>query len=590
MAVLVTDADDNVASKIRVFEERAKRATLRPLSSFHKAHSPPTAEPMALEPAPIHRRQSFKRQRIWTHMQDSNLPELSAPPPYPSPGPSPPAPPEFSQIIGPSDEEHTVVPDIKLQMHRWVESSLDNELAASDTAPPAVAEPLNAAGAHLTRRGSVTTTIKSKRSIRKANQEAAWREATESKKSEHSLRRRSSVQEDEIVLAMSHGRLPRPLPDALVWPNPEVMLLSFFAGGVVEASASVLSASAVNAVEDNALIVLAATCLVGVIAFYVHQGMRLLMFMRRHRHEVIRFRSPPVESVREVDDPLLRTLALLRLARPGLRIRGQIESPEEDAQEPLRTVRHVTNPLGCRRRAEAIAGDDQARLYSWLVDASPTTTGFFYQFIRSVSTALIAFVVGLGAGAGKDTHGIALSIVVLHVGVAAFCFFSPAPGDRLDALTSGVEMVAGGLNIFLLYLAGYTTVQPGADSAPNTANITIAGVGNVKVGAPLQDAALAFALLAVVVPLALNFYDCIFLQAYEAYALSTPEERKGGFAMFALRSLVITPVVFSAAFVSGGSSLSAAATVVEDVADNTIETSARELFICPPMPKFRCHD
>ena len=90
---------------------------------------------------------------------------------------------------------------------------------------------------------------------------------------------------------------------------------------------------------------------------------------------------------------------------------------------------------------------------------------------------------------------------------------------------------------------------------------------------------MAFALLAVVVPLALNFYDCIFLQAYEAYALSTPEERKGGFAMFALRSLVITPVVFSAAFVSGGSSLSAAATVVEDVADNTIETSQSRLSI-----------
>ena len=43
--------------------------------------------------------------------------------------------------------------------------------------------------------------------------------------------------------------------------------------------------------------------------------------------------------------------------------------------------------------------------------------------------------------------------------------------------------------------------------------------------------------------------------------------------MFALRGLVITPIVLSAAFVSGGSSLSAAATVVEDVADNTIETS-----------------
>ena len=484
--------------------------------------------------------------------------------------------------------EHLGKQNTGLTVHRWL---ADEKAAAAEAAPDA------SQGAHKGRAvvpGAAPARVKSKRSLRRANREAAWKQAEAASSSNPGATPKSPqrpLRVKRLPETFEWPNDPKPLPDALIWPNPEVMLLGFFAGGLTEAAASVIAASAAGVVRDDALVALAAICLILVVFFYVHEALRLVAFSKHHRHDVVRFRSPSVSSRHEMDDPLLKTMTRLRLVKPSLRIRGQLEPPEADVQEPKRTIRHLEQPCGCGLRIKGRTGDDQARLYNWLVDASSTTSGLFYQYLRSFTSALVAFIVGLGSAAGKGTHGIALSLIAVQGGVAAFCFFSSAPGDRLEGQTSGVELAAGALNVLLLYLSAQTTM--GLDAASGNAanataeainatttvtgntyelNVTVGGMGNVSLGTPLQDMAFLCALLAMVLPIALNVYDSIFMRCLEVYEEGSPEARKSGFAFFCLRNLFVTPVVVAAALVSGASQLGAAAELIENTADNSIET------------------
>ena len=65
-----------------------------------------------------------------------------------------------------------------------------------------------------------------------------------------------------------------------------------------------------------------------------------------------------------------------------------------------------------------------------------------------------------------------------------------------------------------------------------------------------------------------NFYGRSDSDTYEE---GSPEARKSG-TFFCLRNLFVTPVVVAAALVSGASQLGAAAELIENTADNSIET------------------
>ena len=284
------------------------------------------------------------------------------------------------------------------------------------------------------------------------------------------------------------------------------------------------------------------------------------------------------------------------------------------------------------------AGDEQTRLLSWLSDVAPTRLGTFYQIIRVGSSLLVAFIVGVSAGAGSAAHGFAISLVLvqarrrrthngtaarlsrnltsflelrptttLHfpipvslchcaclyvqLGTAAFCLCSSAAGDRLEGHVSGIGLTAEALNVLLLFLSQALREAASPQDAANAkdvANATIAGAPAaanatrnattnfiVEVGAPgtrLQDAALACAFFSILLPLMLTVYDSIFLQWMEVWAKATPESRRRGCAIFALRSLATMPVVFAATLWGGAASLNAAAEVVEDVTDAVVET------------------
>ena len=71
--------------------------------------------------------------------------------------------------------------------------------------------------------------------------------------------RRLAAQPSQLF-SSAHASLPRgfwPLPTPLVWPNIEVAVVVFFAGGIVEASASVLGAWGGGIVQDSGLVGLA---------------------------------------------------------------------------------------------------------------------------------------------------------------------------------------------------------------------------------------------------------------------------------------------------------------------------------------------
>ena len=67
------DGVRNVASTANKAQTKQKeQGRLTPLSSFHKEHAPPPTAPMDLTPAFLDRKESFKRQRMWTGADSSS--------------------------------------------------------------------------------------------------------------------------------------------------------------------------------------------------------------------------------------------------------------------------------------------------------------------------------------------------------------------------------------------------------------------------------------------------------------------------------------------------------------------------------------
>lgn len=65
----------------------------------------------------------------------------------------------------------------------------------------------------------------------------------------------------------------KPLPGILIFPNLEVVLINFFAGGITEAAAAVVSGAASGVVLDGATLAIAIICLCCVVLFYLHELM-----------------------------------------------------------------------------------------------------------------------------------------------------------------------------------------------------------------------------------------------------------------------------------------------------------------------------
>ncbi len=346
----------------------------------------------------------------------------------------------------------------------------------------------------------------------------------------------------------------RPLPAAFVFPNVEVILVNFFAAGLTEAAASVLGGAAAGVVLDHGLVALAVLCLLAVIGFYVHEGVRLFRYFKKYDTDLWKA-SEKVSTIKEVDDPVMR--AMTRVGRaPSKRLRGVREPSDADLAEPSRTLRAIggsfKEAIGIRK--DATAGDRHTRLSCWLAGASGKY-GVFYQYVRTLLLLLTAVVSGSAAHSGDDEGGAAFTasvLVLIQLALAAYCALARVAADRLEGEIYGIEAVANAINVALLASAA------GGEDPDLT-------------GSPAQVAALVFAMVAVLVPFSLSVYDGLALPLVAAVSA---KDRKG-VACVCLRTWLVMPllamVTFFAADGAAGRASEATAEVAEDVVDGAIE-------------------
>ena len=120
------------------------------------------------------------------------------------------------------------------------------------------------------------------------------------------------------------------LPDALFWPNPEILLLACFGTGLVQAASSVLGAAFAGYGIVPVNLVTAVVCILLLAIFYGHQCRCLFTFYRLHLEHVWQDAERP-DAPEEQEDPLLAlgTRVTRGKLRPSSREQGSFEPPEE---------------------------------------------------------------------------------------------------------------------------------------------------------------------------------------------------------------------------------------------------------------------
>lgn len=293
-----------------------------------------------------------------------------------------------------------------------------------------------------------------------------------------------------------------------------------------------------------------------------------------------------VPSQADVDDPLLLALAATRLRKPALRLRGVLEPSGDQTREPWRTEQTLAKKFSAWRHQDS-ASAAYNTLYSWLQDVSGAG-GIYYQFVRSISTLLLAAIVGASAAIdatnGDGTQTVALLVIAVQLVISGYCLFAGAAGDRLEGDVSGLEAIAGALNVGFLYAAAQAAATGAARAESGGVNATTAlspsqnttvGLGGAAAAAsgadPFQAAALVFALLSVALPLGLALYDALVLPVLDEY--TNAEGTRHSCVFTAIQVLIIVPMVTVATFF-GGSSTSVETAVNEvggDVAEGTLQ-------------------
>ena len=380
----------------------------------------------------------------------------------------------------------------------------------------------------------------------------------------------------------------RPLPAAFVFPNFEVILVNFFAGGLTEAASSILGGASAGIVLDGGLVALAVLCLLAVIGFYAHEAVRLYRYFKNYDTSLWE-PSEKISTIKAVDDPVMR--AMTRVGRrPSMRLRGVLEPSKEDLAEPSRTLRAIgesfKDAVGIRK--DATAGDRHARLSCWLAGASGKF-GVFYQFVRTLLLLLTAVVCGASAHS-EDEGGAAFAasvLILIQLALAAYCALARVAADRLEGEMYGVEAVANAINVALLASASggeaeeLGSVSNDINGSASGADFVGAAAANVSdavdaadpdlTGSPAQVAALVFAMVAVLVPFSLSVYDGVALPLITAVS---DKDRKG-FMCVCLRTWLVMPLLSMITFFgvggAAGVAAEAAAEVAEDVVDAALE-------------------
>lgn len=241
------------------------------------------------------------------------------------------------------------------------------------------------------------------------------------------------------------------LPNLCVWPNPEVFVIILLGPGLMYSCMS--AALETGGVYQFVGIV---GCIL-MLMFLLAEWTRVVKFKLRHQEELWN-EAVPATTAMEVDDPLLRLLVKARLVKPTDRFRGLFEPSSSDLKEPARTERLLRLPMSMCGQHERPAGDEFAALSSSWLSAVGPGNGAFYQLARSTYQFAFATVAGINlryriGHPNPDVLCQALALTAMQIGFAAYCLFTSSPGDRVEALHTGIECLLSSIAVLLQYLA-----------------------------------------------------------------------------------------------------------------------------------------
>jgi hypothetical protein len=235
-----------------------------------------------------------------------------------------------------------------------------------------------------------------------------------------------------------------PLPNFLIWPNPQVAVLIVFAAGVVQNSISTMCL-----VKHAPSILLTASFgILFFVAFLLVEFTRILRFSRRHSSRLWNESVNSFDdrlSAHDVGDPLLRIITRAGIVRPAPRFRGSFEPKSVDIREPGRTRRNV-HIFGAGR----YPGDSYASLSStWVADVG-ARSGIYYQLVKVLIQVLFAMVAGVTRRYTVPLPDAQLQMAVLailQISLGVYCTWSGSAGDRLEGVSSGIEGALSGIAV-----------------------------------------------------------------------------------------------------------------------------------------------
>ena len=172
-----------------------------------------------------------------------------------------------------------------------------------------------------------------------------------------------------------------------------------FSTGLMQCSAAVFGAACASYATTRRSLAMSIVVAILVPVVYIWQAYRLFIFFRYQDDACWQPAEPP-GAKDEIDDPAfaLITNLTMGLVRPTSRELGGFEPPDEDAEEPGRTERHLARVFSLRLWTNArrmLPGDALSELPTWLGDSSGSARGMWYLFMSMLLQLILAAVLGV---------------------------------------------------------------------------------------------------------------------------------------------------------------------------------------------------
>ena len=306
------------------------------------------------------------------------------------------------------------------------------------------------------------------------------------------------------------------LPDALFWPNPEVLILSCFATGMLQCASSVFAAATAGYATMPTSLAIAIAVILILTVFYIHQCTWLVIFYMHHLRNCWVPAEEP-EDKAEVDDPFFALLTNLSRGcfKAKSRELGSFEPPEEDTEEPARTERALGRffTWRCLRFREINSGDAFSYLPSWLGDSSGSGKfGVFYMFFMIALQLLTGVIMGIffsvpwgsSSNGGKALLTILLSLQLVGA-VWSLCLRTA--NDKLDGLEKALIYFIEAAATALMLASAYVAEAGGNSSDDADSGEPGKDLANLKLSLQLATTSASILMGAIFFPLGITFYN-----------------------------------------------------------------------------------